>query len=547
MNAIPQRIPPSAEDIGGRFFMSHSDCPTVAFFPSRPMRFGDGVIYESFVEAIGKEEIFVVWPRCLEELPKEGDPGRIKCLVGVSPHIDDIRQAQVLMGRLMFLGIRKSDIQWVLWNKGIKGELDSQIIESALGACLAKLPFDPVLITLAVNQKKSLQELDSTSALLQAIHQMAAQVKTWVQEQTPVVSVGEKEMDWRMLGDQVARKLWALDTIPNGDLEGMLDQTLHATLAEWKIESCPVSHLADLRQQIFDQVQGLGPIEKLMKDSSLNEIMVNGIRDVFVEKEGVLEKTSVVFENEQQLRTIVNRVVGKMGRRVDHASPLCDVRLPDGSRVNVVLPPLSLNGPLLTIRRFKPLFRSLNDLLKTCTLNGGQADQLKRAVHERKNILVAGNSGAGKTTLLNVLSACIPPFERIITLEDAAELQIQQPHVVRMETRSGNSEGLGAISMADLVVNALRMRPDRLIVGECRGAEVIPMIQAMNTGHDGSMTTLHANSAHDALKRLESLILLHAPQWPLDVVREQVRTGIDLVVYLKRDGQERKLQEILHV
>jgi pilus assembly protein CpaF len=275
--------------------------------------------------------------------------------------------------------------------------------------------------------------------------------------------------------------------------------------------------------------------------------MVNGERDIYVERDGGIFKSDGRFSNRAQLVTVIDRVVASGGRRVDASSPLCDVRLADGSRVNVVLPPVSLNGPLMTIRRFRENMLTMADLERAGTLSAVDARALRDCVQDHKNIVVAGNSGSGKTTLLNILSGYIDSTERIITIEDSAELKLQQPHVVRLETRTKNADGVGALGVSDLVVNALRMRPDRLVIGECRGAEVIPMLQAMNTGHDGSMTTVHANSAKDALHRLESMVLIGAPQWPIDVVRDHVRNAIDVIIYIKRSGPERKLIQIMDV
>lgn len=523
---------------------SHSQ---LAFFPSRPMRMGEKVIYASLVDAVGEKSFQLIWPQTQEGFIEACDCSKVRCLVGVSPLIEDVRHAHNLMGRLLATGVHRARIRVVLWNRTIPGGLGIDVIQETLGPIQHELPFDPSLLAQAENQGCLLREVSPRAPLTQAVDKLGANVKVWLDQPLSADKESMGEDNWRSLERRVAARLWDSVGSSCSTNEKDIDQALHAALAEEKIDSCPPALFNALRQRIHDQVTGLGPLEVLMRDPSLNEIMINGLGPIFIERNGVLQASSVVFETESQLRTVIDRVVGRMGRRVDLSSPLCDVRLADGSRVNVVLPPLSLGGPVMTIRRFKSLYQSLNDLVAAGTLDEDQSDRLRRAVQERKNILVSGNSGAGKTTLLNVLAGLIPSGERIISMEDAAELQIRQPHVIRLETRPKNGEGLGQISMSDLVVNALRMRPDRLIIGECRGAEVIPMIQAMNTGHDGSMTTIHANSAADALKRLESLMLLHAPEWSLDVVREQIKAGINLVLYLKREGSERKLLEILDV
>lgn len=345
-------------------------------------------------------------------------------------------------------------------------------------------------------------------------------------------------------------RFWSLfQTVPDeslrfGSLDACVDEILEFIFLERGETASRFPGLPALRAGLINEVKGWGPLESLMTDTTVNEIMVNGPHCIYVERAGQIEKADVRFVDDRQLRAVVDRMVGEAGRRVDTSVPLCDVRLANGARVNVVLPPLSVDGPVITIRRFRPDIRNIDDLLRLGSLTENQAGRLRRSVEKRANILITGNSGSGKTTLLNALSAFIDPADRIITLEDAAELRLRAPHVIRLETRPKNLEGTGEISMAALVINALRMRPDRLVVGECRGTEVIPMLQAMNTGHDGSMATLHANSAQDAVRRLESLMLVGAPDWPMAAVRQQIASGLDVVVHLRRTGAERKLVEI---
>jgi pilus assembly protein CpaF len=295
---------------------------------------------------------------------------------------------------------------------------------------------------------------------------------------------------------------------------------------------------------IADEALGFGPLEPLLRDVSVTEIMVNGIDNVFVERGGIIEEASCAFVDEAHLRRIIDKIVSQVGRRIDEASPMVDARLPDGSRVNAIIPPLSLKGPALTIRKFaRDAFR-LEDLvdLKTLTPEAGQF--LSACVRGKLNMLIAGGTGTGKTTLLNALSGSIPPAERIITIEDAAELQLQQRHVLTLEARPANIEGRGEVRIRDLVRNALRMRPDRIVVGEVRGAETLDMLQAMNTGHEGSLTTIHANSPRDALTRLETLVLTAGVEFPLRAIREQVASAFDVLVYIARlaDGTRRVTQ-----
>ncbi len=301
-------------------------------------------------------------------------------------------------------------------------------------------------------------------------------------------------------------------------------------------------------QVIQDEMLGLGPIESLLSDPTVSDILVNGPFQVYAERHGQIVHTDVQFDNDAHLLRVIDRIVSRIGRRVDEMSPMVDARLPDGSRVNAVIPPLALDGPLLSIRRFAVVPFSVQDLISMGTLTVGMAELIQGLVRARLNVLVSGGTGSGKTTLLNVMSASIPANERIITIEDAAELQLQQPHVVRMETRPPNIEGKGEISQRDLLRNSLRMRPDRIIMGEVRGGEVLDMLQAMNTGHDGSMTTIHANSPRDALTRLEHMLGMAGLKAESRALRQQIAAALSVVIQVSRlsDGQRKitSLQEI---
>jgi pilus assembly protein CpaF len=296
-----------------------------------------------------------------------------------------------------------------------------------------------------------------------------------------------------------------------------------------------------LVSEISDDILGHGPIERLLADDSVTEIMVNGPFDVWVERQGRLYQTTVRFNDDSHLRRIINKMVAQVGRRIDESSPMVDARLPDGSRVNAVIPPLSLSGPLITIRKFANKRLDLQEMIRLGTLDEGTVDFLQRCIAAQLNILISGGTGTGKTTLLNALSQAISDAERIVTIEDAAELQLKQNHVLRLEGRPKNIEGQGEISIRDLVRNALRMRPDRIIVGEVRGAEALDMLQAMNTGHDGSLTTVHANAPRDALARVETMVLMAGYDLPLRAIRQQVASALDLIVHLERleDGSRR--------
>ena len=302
-----------------------------------------------------------------------------------------------------------------------------------------------------------------------------------------------------------------------------------------------------LMQRIIDEAIGLGVLEPLLADESITEILVNGMRDVFVERRGRLERIPMTFSSEEQLYQTIDRIVSTVNRRVDESSPMVDARLPGGERVNVIIPPLALDGPTITIRRFPRPFR-MEDLVARRSIDALLGELLASLVRARCSVLVSGGTGTGKTTFLNALSGLIPGRERIVTIEDAAELTLQQPHVVRLESRPENVEGKGQITIRDLVRNSLRMRPERIVVGEVRGGETMAMLQAMNTGHEGSLTTVHANSAREALGRLETLASMSELDLPSDTVRDQINGAIDVIVQLERDGDgHRHVREVAAV
>jgi pilus assembly protein CpaF len=296
-----------------------------------------------------------------------------------------------------------------------------------------------------------------------------------------------------------------------------------------------------IRTQVIDEALGLGPLESLLHDGSITEIMVNGHGNVYIERRGRIERTTKRFVDDQQVRLVIERIIAPLGRRLDESSPMVDARLPDGSRVNAIIEPLSIDGPTLTIRRFGTNRFGVEDLINVNAITAPVVDFLRACVEARLNCVVSGGTGSGKTTLLNALSSFIPKAERIVTIEDAAELKLDQPHVVRLESRPPNLESKGAITIRDLVRNSLRMRPDRIVVGECRGGEALDMLQAMNTGHDGSLTTVHANSPRDAMARIETMVLMAGFDLPVRAIREQVAGAVDLVVQVARlrDGSRR--------
>jgi pilus assembly protein CpaF len=292
-----------------------------------------------------------------------------------------------------------------------------------------------------------------------------------------------------------------------------------------------------IRELILRDTIGLGPLEELLADPAVEEVMVNGSDDVYVERGGRIERTEVRFDSERALRDAIERILAPLGRRVDELSPMADARLADGSRVNVVIPPLSVDGPALSIRRFTAARPGPDELVASGTLTAELHDLLAAAVRSRRSILISGGTGSGKTTLLNALSAFVDPAERVVTIEDAAELRLRQPHVVRLESRPASVEGRGEVTIRDLLRNALRMRPDRIVIGEVRGMEALDLLTALNTGHDGALSTVHANSPEDALRRIETLALMAGIGLPHEAIREQVRRGIQLVVHLVRGAE----------
>jgi pilus assembly protein CpaF len=363
----------------------------------------------------------------------------------------------------------------------------------------------------------------------------------------------ERELEFEKLKQRIHSKLVdKLDLSHVGDLEGeVLRREIRLV----------VEHLCDtedtflnrnerdrLIDEVLDETFGLGPLELLLKEPSISEIMINGPKNVFIENGGKLEKTNVTFRDDKHLMQIIDRIVSKVGRRVDEVCPMVDARLPDGSRVNAIIPPLALDGPSVTIRRFGSNPLKLEDLLNYKSMTPEMVMLLEGAMKAHLNIIISGGTGSGKTTLLNTLSSFISNADRIVTIEDAAELQLQQQHIVRLETRPPNIEGKGRITATDLVRNCLRMRPDRIIIGECRGPETLDMLQAMNTGHDGSLTTCHANTPRDAIARLETMIMMAGFEMPIRAMRQQISSAVNLIVQVNRlSGGPRKVTAITEI
>lgn len=341
------------------------------------------------------------------------------------------------------------------------------------------------------------------------------------------------------LTGQILSELENLSVLPENRRQSVIDCMLQ------KYQSLNLKLPQSIRDQLFktiiDDILGYGPLQTLLDNPDISEIMVNGKDNVFIEQKGKLTKSDVTFESDEQILRIIDRIILPLGRRIDVDSPTVDARLPDGSRVNAVVPPVAIDGPSITIRKFGKNRLEMQQLIEYGSLTENMATFIEACVVSKLNIIVSGGTGSGKTTLLNAISKYIPPGNRIVTIEDSAELKLQQPHVVRMETKPPNVEGKHAVSIRDLVKNALRMRPDRIVVGEVRGGECLDMLQAMNTGHDGSLTTLHANTPRDALSRMETMTLMAGMDLPLRVVREQIASAVDLIIQLSRlkDGSRR--------
>jgi len=370
-----------------------------------------------------------------------------------------------------------------------------------------------------------------------------------VKRQAPVAGSRDayRDLKRRIQEKLIAELDPAMDITQTGEVRATIEEMFETILMEENIVLSR-SERRRLFEQIVAEILGLGPLEPLLADDSITEVMVNGPKNIFVERDGKIERTNASFESDEHLMRIIDRIVAPLGRRIDESSPMVDARLPDGSRVNAVIPPISLVGPTVTIRKFSRIPLTIQDLIGFGSVTPEAVEFLRASVTARINILISGGTGSGKTTLLNVLSGFIPNDERIVTIENAAELQLRQEHVVTLESRPPNIEGRGEITTRDLVINTLRMRPDRIVVGECRGAEALDMLQAMNTGHDGSLTTAHSNSPRDSLARLETMVLMAGMDLPMRAIREQIASAIQLVVHEERmrDGS-RKVVSITEI
>jgi pilus assembly protein CpaF len=400
-------------------------------------------------------------------------------------------------------------------------------------------------MALELKTKLSRSEISEKMSPLQGVTTLVDQADV---KSTPLTPI---ETEWKIRAYQRLLEVMDLSliaTIPAGEARAQIREIATGLLNDGSAK-LNVEQRQKVIRSIEDEVMGLGPLEPLLADSSVSDILVNGAKQVYVERAGLLEETDIQFNDDQHLMNIIDRIVSAVGRRIDESSPMVDARLADGSRVNVIIPPLALDGPMMSIRRFSVEMLGMDNLIELGTVSAAAAKLLGAIVKARLNILVSGGTGSGKTTLLNILSGFIQSTQRIVTIEDSAELQLQQPHVVRLETRPINIEGKGEITQRDLVRNCLRMRPERIVLGEVRGAEALDMLQAMNTGHDGSLTTIHANTPRDALTRIENMVSMTGVDIPPGGLRAQIASAINVVVQIERmeDGSRRmsSIQEIL--
>ncbi|GAC1304898.1 MAG: hypothetical protein NVS2B3_05220 [Vulcanimicrobiaceae bacterium] len=500
-------------------------------------------------------------------------------VIVLEPNLLGTSAARTLIGDLAKFGIPLSRI-WIVTNlRGGRAEISARELEKALGGTviaevpgkgdrnfvraietfakrLAAAPAEPPLSSLrASSSSGSSNGQSATSGSNGSSNGTPANANSATAELKPQRQTNERrdrlkaeihEAVTRRI-DVVAASRAHTDGQKIAELRAQISEVTGQLLSE-RADEDSVEERAELQQEIIDELLGLGPLEDLMRDAAVSEIMVNGPNVIYVERGGRITLTDRRFNDERHLRTIIERIIAPLGRRIDESSPMVDARLPDGSRVNAIIEPLALDGSTLTIRRFGSKRLCMDDLVKFGSITPEATGLLKAMVEARLNVVVSGGTGSGKTTFLNIMSNYIPNGERIVTIEDAAELLLNQDHVVRLESRPANIEGRGAVIIRDLVKNSLRMRPDRIVVGECRSGEALDMLQAMNTGHDGSMTTLHANTPRDALARMETLVLMAGFELPVRAIREQIASAVDAVVQIERmrDGS-RKVTSITEV
>ena len=475
-------------------------------------------------------------------------------LLVMTPTIEHLRGTQELINFLFRHGYPRKRIKVVCNRYRLKRGLEDDEILAVLPIPLARWQWLPEEALLVEAEKRG-QLLSHGQPKLRFVSQIR-RLALEITEIEPMINQSQEgtRADLYPLRFEAHRLLVERVVIDESEPREHLEKRLSGEISVILSELRGAGHRFGkdeevvLRKKLLDDVLGLGEIEELVRDETISEIMVNGANQIYVEKDGVLKLTDRRFPNDDEVKRIIERIVSPLGRRIDESSPAVDARLPDGSRVHAIIPPLALNGPTLTIRKFSKGLLSTDDLLKNGSITSEMITYLKEAVQTRKNIIVSGGTGSGKTTLLNIVSGFIPPNERIVCIEDSAELNLQQDHVIRLESRPANVEGKGKVSIRDLVRHALRMRPDRIVVGEVRGGEALDMLQAMNTGHNGSLTTAHANSPEDLILRLETMVLMAGYDLPSKAIREQIAAAIDLIIQtVRRADGSRKVTSIKKV
>ena len=482
-------------------------------------------------------------------------------IVVVEPTVLGVTSAKNLLANYASFGIPKERVGLVINNRSVEKALSRSDVDQALGAeVLGDLPwlndrgFNKAVKTLASRLERCSQE-PQLEILRAPVNGLSRDRRAQSRQPVATIVPAAHQNGERSGRDALKAKVHERLSQEVDLLNASRAQGDNAKMAELRAEveritqdvlaaepaSLSAEELGRIKREIVNEALGLGPLEDFMSDPDITEIMVNGPDEIYIERRGIIESTTKRFSGDKQLRLVIERIIAPLGRRIDESSPMVDARLSDGSRVNAIIEPLALDGATLTIRRFGTHRLTADDLLKKGSLCEQMLDFLRACVEARLNIVISGGTGSGKTTFLNVLSGYLPVDERIITIEDAAELHLNQPHVVRLESRPANLEGTGEVRIRDLVRNSLRMRPDRIVVGECRGAEALDMLQAMNTGHDGSLTTIHANSARDALSRIETMVLMAGFDLPIRAIREQLSAAVDVVIQTTRlrDGSRK--------
>ncbi len=560
----------------------------VALLPSVPLDFKLENIKPTFISEVIKviNDLYPVTIAVTESDVNERtvaafDSSSLLFLV-VSPYLLSLRQGKNFLERLKSLHFPTGMLKVIVNMCDIKSALSKKVIESYMGQeVFAEIPYDPDGIVVSINESVPVMISQPQSNYSRAVKLLAQSIlkeiekfnkdksgifstATSLSEREKIKATAEisdagtlsqaKEDILSKLKDKIKKRLIdefdlkSLDASQPELMRKKVQGKIENILAEEGTEGLSRDERSELVIALIDEVLGLGPLENLLRDDTISEIMVNGTKDIFVEKSGKIYSCEEKFNSNDEIRVVIDRILAPIGRRVDESTPLVDARLSDGSRVNVIIPPLSLIGPTITIRKFTMKKLGVNDLIEIGAVTGEMIEFMRACVQLRKNIVISGGTGSGKTTLLNMLSSFLPPDERIVTIEDSAELRLPQRHVITLESRPASIEGTGEISIRRLVINSLRMRPDRIVVGECRGGEALDMLQAMNTGHDGSLTTIHSNTPKDAINRLATMVVMAGTELPERAIKEQLVGAINIIIQTSRlsDGS-RKITQVSEI